>query len=141
MMQLSIEALIAAAAIFLALLTMSLWRRCSALEALLMELQSLKKSSEVRSGKLAETLAPLTGEFPVDIKKRGTATVFLGQPIDYVHFDPEEGVTFIEVKSETSDLSTSQRKIRDLVNEGRVFWSEMRMSGASQGAVKKKRSL
>ena len=88
---------------------------------------SQRKSSEVKTGKIAEMLAPLSDEFPVDIKKDGTSTSFLGQPIDYIHFDPEEGVTFIEVKSGDSVLSESQRAIKKRVKQGKVHWKEVRL--------------
>ncbi len=83
------------------------------------------KSAEVRLGHLTETLAPLLDEFPVDITRDGTSTVFLGQPVDYVHFDPEEGVHFIEIKSAEARLSSKQRALRERVEEGAVFWSTL----------------
>ena len=90
-------------------------------------LLSQKKSSEVRTGKVAEVLAPFIDSFPVDVKKPGTSTVFLGQPIDYIHFNPEEGITFIEVKSGNSDLSTDQRKIKKTIESGKVFWKQVQI--------------
>lgn len=83
-----------------------------------------KKSSEVRLGKISETLSPFLDGFPVDVEKIGTSTGFLGQPVDYVHFDPDNGITFIEVKSGNSRLSASQKKIKELVLQGKVFWKE-----------------
>ena len=83
--------------------------------------------ARVRGGHVAESLAPLVEDFPVDVDKPDTATVFLGQPIDYIHFDPEEGITFIEVKTGRSGLSARQRKLRDLVKDGRVTWHTHRM--------------
>ena len=100
-------------------------------DARVQALLSQTKSSEVRTGKLVETLAPLLDDFPVDVRKPGTSTVFLGQPVDFVHFDPEAGVTFIEVKSNDAALTTSQRRIRAAIEEGRVRWCEYRRSSAS----------
>jgi predicted Holliday junction resolvase-like endonuclease len=82
-----------------------------------------RKSSEVRTGHLVETLAPLLDDFPVDPTRPGTATVFLGQPVDYLHFDPDDGVTFIEVKSGDARLNERQRRLRDLVEAGAVRWA------------------
>ena len=79
----------------------------------------------MRLGKISETLAPLLDNFPVDVEKVGTATAFIGQPVDYLHFDPEEGITFIEVKSGNSRLSQSQKRIKELVLAGKVFWREV----------------
>lgn len=88
---------------------------------------SQKKSAEVRLGKISETLAPFLDSFPVDIEKPGTSTVFLGQPIDFVHFDPDDGVTFIEVKSGNAVLSGSQKKIKSLIERGKVNWREIKI--------------
>ncbi len=88
---------------------------------------SRQKSSEVRLGKIAENLSPLVEGFPVDIKKPGTSTVFIGQPIDFIHFDPEDGITFIEVKSGGADLSGTQRALKKLVQDGRVSWRDFRV--------------
>jgi predicted Holliday junction resolvase-like endonuclease len=85
-----------------------------------------RKSSEVRTGQLVETLAPLLADFPVDPTRPDTATVFLGQPVDYLHFDPDTGVTFIEVKSGDSRLSDRQRRMRELVEAGAVYWATYR---------------
>ncbi|MEM9405976.1 MAG: Holliday junction resolvase-like protein [Acidobacteriota bacterium] len=90
-----------------------------------------QKSSEVRLGLLTETLAPLAEAFPVEVGREGTSTVFLGQPVDYVHFDPEEGVTFIEVKSGVSKLSPKQAALRRRVERGDVFWETLRIDGAT----------
>ncbi|MFM1846859.1 MAG: hypothetical protein RL417_333 [Pseudomonadota bacterium] len=98
-----------------------------------------KKSSEVRTGKVAETMAPLLEGFPVDVKKPGTSTVFLGQPIDFIHFDPSEGVTLIEVKSGSARLTPSQERIKRLVEEGKVRWETFRVDGAAEEAPPKLR--
>ena len=86
-----------------------------------------KKSSEVRLGKVVESIAPLLDDFPVDIYKPGTSTQFLGQPIDFIHFDPEEGITFIEVKSGNAKLSDTQKKIKKAVEERRIKWESYRI--------------
>ena len=52
--------------------------------------------------------------------------VFLGRPIDYIAFD-DDIITFIEVKTGKSQLSTKQRHIRDLVNSKQVAWKEIRI--------------
>lgn len=90
---------------------------------------SHRKSSEVRTGKISEVLAPLSSLFPVDVKKPGTSTVFIGQPIDYIHFDSESGVTFIEVKSGGSSLSPEQKRLKKAIQDGLVQWKEVRIKG------------
>lgn len=91
------------------------------------KLRSQQKSAEVRLGAVAETMAPLLDDFPVTVGKPGTSTVFLGQPIDYVYFDPEEGITFIEIKSGQATLSSKQRALERCVKEGRVHWRAFRV--------------
>ena len=83
---------------------------------------SQKKSSEVRLGHIAETLAPFLDQFEFEPEQCS----FLGQPIDYISFGEEE-VTFIEVKSGNSQLSSKQRKIRDQVKNGKIKWKEIRI--------------
>lgn len=83
-----------------------------------------KKSSEVRTGKIAEQIAPFLEDYPKD---PNTAR-FIGDPIDFVHFD-EDKVTFVEVKSGKSQLSKKQRHIRDLIKDGKVEFELYRVKG------------
>jgi len=83
---------------------------------------SQKKSSEVRLGHIAETLAPFLDQFEFDPE----ACTFLGKPIDYISFGEEE-ITFIEVKSGNSQLNQNQRRVRDLVKDKKVSWKEIRI--------------
>ena len=83
---------------------------------------SQKKSSEVRTGHIAEKFAPFLESFPHDPE----SAVFLGQPIDYIVFE-DEGVTFSEIKSGNSQLSSKQKQIRDNIKNGNVYWEEIRI--------------
>ena len=83
---------------------------------------SQKKSSEVRVGHIAETLAPFLDQFDFDPEN----CIFLGRPIDYISFD-DEVVTLIEVKSGKSQLNAKQRHIRDLIKNKQVAWKEIRI--------------
>jgi len=83
---------------------------------------SQKKSSEVRLGNIAETLAPFLDQFDFDPEN----CIFLGRPIDYISFD-DEVVTLIEVKSGKAQLNSKQRHIRDLVKSKQVAWKEIRI--------------
>ena len=83
---------------------------------------SQKKSSEVRLGNIAETLAPFLDQFEFNPEN----CVFLGKPIDYISFD-DEIITFIEVKMGKSQLSSKQRHIRDLIKNKQVAWKEIRI--------------
>ena len=83
---------------------------------------SQKKSSEVRLGNIAETLAPFLDQFDFDPEN----CIFLGRPIDYISFEDEE-ITLIEVKSGKAQLTTKQRHIRDLIKNKQVAWKEIRI--------------
>lgn len=83
---------------------------------------SQKKSSEVRLGHIAETLAPFLDQFDFDPE----TCVFLGKPIDYISFGDDE-ITFIEVKSGKSQLNQKQRYIRDQIKSNLVTWKEVRI--------------
>lgn len=83
---------------------------------------SQKKSSEVRLGHIAETLAPFLDQFDFDPEH----CTFLGKPIDYISFGDNE-ITFIEVKSGKSQLNIKQRKIRDQIKDNKVSWKEVRI--------------
>ena len=83
---------------------------------------SQKKSSEVRLGHIAETLAPFLDQFDFDPE----TCVFLGRPIDYISFGDDE-ITLIEVKSGKSQLSAKQKHIRDQVKAKLITWKEVRI--------------
>lgn len=83
---------------------------------------SQKKSSEVRLGSIAETLAPFLDQFDFDPEN----CTFLGKPIDYISFGDDE-ITFIEVKSGKSQLNSKQRYIRDQVKSKLISWKEIRI--------------
>lgn len=83
-----------------------------------------KKSSEVRTGQIAEQMAPFLEGFPYDPKK----AVFLGNPLDFVVFD-DDGVHFVEVKSGRSQLTAVQRKLRDKIEAGLVTFEVYRVKG------------
>jgi len=83
-----------------------------------------KKSSEVRTGKITEQIAPFLEDYP----RNPRTARFIGDPIDFVHFD-EDKVTFVEVKSGKSQLSKKQRGIRDLIKAGKVEFIIYRVEG------------
>lgn len=86
-----------------------------------------KKSSEVRVGKIVESVSPFLSDFPVDVHQPGSSTQFIGQPVDFVHFTADGEIVFIEVKSGNAQLSSGQKKIKKAVLEGKVRWAEYRI--------------
>lgn len=83
---------------------------------------SQKKSSEVITGQIAETLTPFLSHFKHDPQN----SIFLGQPIDYLVFEEDE-IIFVEIKSGNARLSKKQRRIKDLVKSKKVTWEEIRI--------------
>lgn len=88
------------------------------------KLLSQKKSSEVRTGQISEQLAPFLSDFGHDPKK----SHFLGQPIDYIIFEDEQ-IIFKEIKSGGAQLNSTQKKIKQLVQDKKISWEEMRIDG------------
>lgn len=83
---------------------------------------SLRRSESTRYGQITEQFMPFISEYPYDSKQFR----FLGSPIDGVEFE-EDKIVMIEFKSAGSQLSTRQRRIRNLVREGKVDFQEIRV--------------
>jgi len=79
------------------------------------------KSAYVKFGKSFEHFIPFSKQFPGDREK----TIFLGMPIDFISFD-EDSIKFIEVKTGLSQLSSKQKSIKKLIDEGKVEFRELR---------------
>ena len=84
---------------------------------------SLRRSESTRYGQITEQFMPFISDYPYDSKQFR----FLGSPIDGVQFE-EDKIVMIEFKSAGSQLSTRQRRIRNLVREGMVDFQEIRVS-------------
>ncbi len=86
--------------------------------------EAVAQSRAVLGGKFTEQLAPYLPEFKYD----PTEARFIGSPIDLIVFpglasgDPQE-IVIMEIKSGKSrQLSSQQRKIRQLIEDGMVRW-------------------
>ena len=82
----------------------------------------LRRSQSTRYGQMTEQFLPLVGAYPWD----SSNFRFLGSPIDGVQFENDK-VILVEFKSGRSKLSRRQKEIRDLVNEGKVEFKELRV--------------
>jgi len=85
------------------------------------ELEYKKRSNETKHGKIFENLIPFSSSFPFDPAK----FKFIGDPVDGVVFD-DDIITFVEIKMNKSNLSSKQRKIKELIKNKRVEWFEIR---------------
>ena len=90
---------------------------------------ALKRSNAVKGGQLAEQLAPFLPNFPCN----PADAHFLGQPIDYIAFpglcekNTVDEILLIEVKTNTSQLSSREKEIREAVKSGRIRYIEYRV--------------
>jgi predicted Holliday junction resolvase-like endonuclease len=76
-------------------------------------MQSITGSLSQRTGKLNELMAT----FEMTHYDR---LFYLGEPIDFVGIKYDEGVDFIEVKTGRFRLTEDEKKLRDLIETGRV---------------------
>jgi predicted Holliday junction resolvase-like endonuclease len=90
--------------------------------------EALERSRATLKGKIGEQMAPLLPQFryePADAR-------FIGSPVDYVIFEghsrgePRE-VVFLEVKTGRSTLTPTERKIKEVVEGGRVRWETLEL--------------
>lgn len=93
------------------------------LRGMLKEAQSSKLSLAATYGRITEQWAPFLADYPHDPKDFR----FIGSPIDGLQF-AEDKIVFVEIKTNTSRLSSKQRRIRELVEAGRVEWLEVNLS-------------
>ena len=93
-------------------------------------------SAHTSKGQILEKWAPFVDHPEIDPEWEAENWSFMGNPIDYIVWDYrqdreanlEEGMIYImDVKSAKAQLSTKQRRIRDLVKAGRVEWREIRL--------------
>jgi len=89
----------------------------------LAELGWEKRSQSVRYGRLTEQFMPFLESYPYD----SNDFRFLGTPIDGVQFT-EDAIILVEFKAAGSHLSSRQRSIRKMVEEGAVRFEIYRIS-------------
>lgn len=94
-------------------------RSLDALYDALDEERSRQRSLSTVYGRISEQWFPLMDRYPYDA--RGFR--FLGAPVDGIQFE-EDRIVFCEFKANRSDLTPEQRRIRQLVQSGRVYWEE-----------------
>jgi len=122
----------------------------SLLEDLITEItsESKEKSQEIKKqkgraasahttkGQILEKWCPFLEHPEIDPDWEAKNWAFMGQPIDYIIFDWRENkeinvadgkIVMLDVKSGKSQLTTKQRRIRDLIKAGRVEWRTIRL--------------
>jgi len=98
-----------------------LFKRNKYLRGKVLQLKSDHKSLHIKHGKHFEHFVPFMDEYPGDKEN----SVFLGNPIDFISFD-DESIKFIEVKTGKSSLSEKQKNVKNLVQDKKIEWYELR---------------
>ncbi len=104
------------------LLNRRLSRAVEGFEVEIQDLRSRKQSLSTKYGKMTEMFFPLLDTYPYDHDNFR----FIGNPIDGIQFE-DERVILVEFKIGESQLSTKQRRIRNMVAENRVDFEEHRI--------------
>jgi predicted Holliday junction resolvase-like endonuclease len=92
--------------------------------------RSKKMSRSILGGVFSEQVAPFLPDFPKDLK--ASEARFIGKPVDFLIFKGMDEqniseVVFVEVKSGKSQLSASEKALRDVIREKKVSWYEYRV--------------
>ena len=70
-------------------------------------------------GRITEQWFPLMDRYPYN----SANFRFLGTPVNGVQFEDDK-IVFVEFKSRNAELSTAQRRMKQLVKSGKVAWEE-----------------
>ncbi|HLC71520.1 MAG TPA: Holliday junction resolvase-like protein [Candidatus Nanoarchaeia archaeon] len=84
---------------------------------------AINRSRASLGGKFSENLSPYFPDFPF----HPTEMRWLGSPVDYIVFkgmdnDKIEELVFLEIKSGKSVLTSREKQIKKLIEEGKVSW-------------------
>jgi len=81
-----------------------------------------KQSQSVKYGQFTEQWLPFSSKFPYHAQNFR----FIGKPIDGLCFEDDK-IVFVEFKTNKSQLSDSQRRVRELIDKKKVEWLEFRV--------------
>ena len=93
-------------------------------------------SAHTTKGQILEKWCPFLEHPEIDPDWEAKNWSFMGNPIDYIIFDwrndktinlADGKVVLLDVKSGKSQLTTKQRRIRDLIQAGNVEWRTIRL--------------
>jgi predicted Holliday junction resolvase-like endonuclease len=79
------------------------------------------KSMNIKHGKSFENLFPFMNNYPYEPRNFR----FIGDPIDGLSFE-ENKIVFMEFKTGSSRLSEKQKKIKELVENKKIEWREIK---------------
>ena len=89
---------------------------------------AIARSRAVLAGHFSEQLAPYLPNFPF----KPTECKFIGKPVDFIVFHGLDeknvtGVSFVEVKSGWSKLSSTEKTVKDAIENRKVQWVDYRV--------------
>lgn len=108
--------------LLLLLFAFLLYRKALSLQRELDGVRFSKDSQSVKYGKLTEQWIPFAEQFPHAAERFR----FIGNPIDGIVFEDEK-IVFCEFKTASSSLNSTQKKIRELVENKMVEWLEFKI--------------
>ena len=94
------------------------------------------QSAHSSKGQILEKWTPFLTHEQIEPQWKPEDWSFMGNPLDYVVWEwyqdkeknmAEGKVVLLDVKAAKSQLTTKQRRIRDLIKAGRVEWREIRL--------------
>lgn len=93
-------------------------------------------SAHTSKGQILEKWTPFLTHSEIEPHWKPQDWSFMGNPLDYIVWewyddrelnDQQGRIVFLDVKAAKSQLTTKQRRIRDLVKAGRIEWREIRL--------------
>lgn len=90
---------------------------------------AVRRSRSVLNGQLVEQLAPVLPGFPCN----PSDCRFIGKPIDFIAFagleenDNVDEILFVEIKTNSSQLSPRERSLKEAVEKKKIRWVEFRV--------------
>ena len=94
-------------------------RRLDVALKMLAEERTRQRSLSAAYGRITEQWFPLMKAYPYD----SANFRFLGTPVDGVQFE-DDHIVFVEFKSNRSELSAQQKRLKRLIETGKVTWEE-----------------
>ena len=92
-------------------------------------IDAVRRSRSVLNGQLVEQVAPFLPNFPCN----PADCRFIGKPLDFIAFagleehDNVDEILFIEVKTNSSQLSQRERSLKEAVEKKKIRWVEFRV--------------
>lgn len=94
-------------------------RRLDVALRILEDERTRQRSLSASYGRITEQWFPLMDGYPYD----SANFRFLGTPVDGVQFEDDK-IVFVEFKSHRAELSAAQKRLKRLVETGKVTWEE-----------------